>query len=87
MDIIMFMFFRYGVFIIKKGSYCFINGVVYIFLKCNCRGIFDFENCDVIFEFCDMEKDVLYLNCGGKLFCYYFMCLFFIRILFRLVYV
>lgn len=79
--------FRFGVYITKRGNYRSTNGVAYTSPKCNRRGTFDFENCDVTFEPCDTEKDALYLNCGGKLFCHYLMCLFFIRILFRLVHV
>lgn len=73
MDIIMFiMFSRYGVSITKKGSYRSTNGVAYTSPKCNRRGTFGFENCDVSLKPCDTEKDALYLKCGGKLLCY--MC-------------
>ncbi|XP_052705082.1 uncharacterized protein LOC128180917 isoform X1 [Crassostrea angulata] len=54
----------FGVYITKRGNYRSTNGVAYTSPKCNRRGTFDFENCDVTFEPCDTEKDALYLNCG-----------------------
>ncbi|XP_019919461.2 uncharacterized protein [Magallana gigas] len=55
----------YGVSITKKGSYRSTNGVAYTSPKCNRRGTFGFENCDVSLKPCDTEKDALYLKCGA----------------------